>query len=213
MGNLIHIRSLRAPTAISKVDSASGAVSATFSNRSLGAADPDRYLAIAVGLRRNTNDADVTSVTIAGVAATNVAYVKRVSSDRGVNSSIWIAKVPTGTTGDIVINAETGTGGWALYRLTGILSPTPIDTDTASSGNPLVMDLDVLERSIGIGGLTFNDDVTGTSWTGLDEDEEVPTFFCFASKQFTADEVARAVTVTCPNSSIACSSCAVWAPI
>lgn len=97
-----------------------------------GVEAPNRYLAAAVSAG-HTGGA-VTGITIGGVAAAEVAVF-----DSGFNhASIWVALVPTGTSGNVVVSYAGGSiGGFdvgvGLYALTGNASPTPTVIGQAAS--------------------------------------------------------------------------------
>lgn len=142
----------------------SGSVSSfTFSARNLGTASSDRKIIVAtVGLG---NSATLSSVTVAGVSAT-VSFTV-------ANVGIAIVSVPTGATGDVVVNwsaAENTVtiGVWAAY---GLGSTTPTDTGS-SVADPFTDTLNVSAGGIAVG--LAHIDATGGSaptftWTGLAE--------------------------------------------
>jgi len=70
----------------------------TFASQNLGTASSDRVIAVAVS-GRQSSARTVSSVTIGGVSATEIGT--RGSSQNPLG--IWIAAVPTGTTGDVVV--------------------------------------------------------------------------------------------------------------
>lgn len=69
----------------------------TFTNQNLNAPDANRFMVVAV--RTGNNARTVSSVTIGGVAATQIG--QQVASTQ--SSSMWFAKVPTGSTGSVSI--------------------------------------------------------------------------------------------------------------
>lgn len=85
----------------------SGTTQVTFSSVSLGAADPNRYIIVAVA-DSETSQANTpnVSVTVGGVAATVVVprIPTEVPTDNITGIALAVAAVPTGTTGDIVID-------------------------------------------------------------------------------------------------------------
>ena len=88
----------------------------TFSSQSLGAEDDGRYIIVAFGSQEST----ATAVTVAGVSATKLVD----APDAGAadeNASLWIAAVPTGTTGDIVVTLDSNSTccGIGVWRKTG----------------------------------------------------------------------------------------------
>src|SRR5690242_4037919 len=67
---------------------------------SIGAADSNRVVVVAIGARDNTTT--VSSVTIAGVSATQVSGAAGASGG-SILTDIWYASVPTGTTATVTI--------------------------------------------------------------------------------------------------------------
>jgi hypothetical protein len=129
----------------SAVDAVDG-TTFTFSSKSLGTAAANRKIVVGVGERGSTS---IASVSVAGVGATQLINLVSGTSNR---SNIWIADVPTGTTGDVVVTCGTsalrcGIGVWAMY---GAASSTP--SDTASSVDDAGVDtLVVPANGVGIG--------------------------------------------------------------
>lgn len=80
--------------------------SVTFSNADLGTPSPNRCIIVAIGARNS-------SVTISGCTIGGVtAYIVRSWVDGVATAALAIARVPTGTTGDIVVSvARHQTGG------------------------------------------------------------------------------------------------------
>lgn len=97
-----------------------------------GDEDPNRYLIVAVAAIYNNGSGGMTGVTIGGVAATLVEQHGNVSSISG--ASIWIAAVPTGTSGTVSFTVSNYNNFvFQVYRAVNISSPTAHDTDTLSS--------------------------------------------------------------------------------
>lgn len=81
-----------------------------------GAADATRKIIVGfVSINQTNSSRDVSSVTIGGVTATQVAYRKSTNGTNVVLSAIYIANVPTGTSGNIVV---THTGSVATCSMT-----------------------------------------------------------------------------------------------
>jgi len=127
--------------------SSSGAAGTTYtiSGASLGDEAADRLIAVTVG---GFNDGNFPTVTVAGTSATRVCTND--NSGTGFGQFIYVASVPTGTTGDIVVS-KTGANfdriavGW--WRLTGY-DATVADCEThtnntAPSSNPATVTLTV----------------------------------------------------------------------
>lgn len=148
--------------------SASNLIEYTFSTLDFGTAAANRFLIITLALRKQDAADDITgtTVTIGGVSATKVAMSHVINEKE--TTAIYIANVPTGTTGDLVVSIGTFLDcmGYGLWRTVGI-SATPTDTDNNRSDDPAVS-LDVLAGGI-IVGVVFNMAGTTVSWTGLTE--------------------------------------------
>lgn len=93
-GSPFSVTYLGTPAAIE-----TNAATHTYTGVSLGAEDPDRYISVAIVLLKAAS-VDPTSVTIAGISATILN-----PTGAGSWSTVFhaFAKVPTGTTGDIVV--------------------------------------------------------------------------------------------------------------
>lgn len=144
------------------------ASSYTFAAQNLGAAAADRHIIVAAvgGLSAHT----VSSITVGGVTATNVASVA--STANTIRSTLQIAAVPTGTTGDVVVTLNTTIHDYAigLYRATGLASAATDDSGTSGTGDPVsVSGIDVQRNgfAIGAGG---SSNILSTTWTELTED-------------------------------------------
>jgi hypothetical protein len=96
----------------------------TFSEKSLGAAKDDRYIVVTAGGRVSISRT-VNACTIAGVTATRVASTSSFNP-----TAIFIAAVPIGATGDIVVtfSGSMGSAGIGVYRLTNLQSAIPTDS-------------------------------------------------------------------------------------
>src|SRR5690606_34181733 len=73
----------------------------TFSSASLGRPHATRKIIAAVATRGSPSSHNVNSVTVAGISATSVLTL----SFNGNNNKLtfWVASVPTGTSGNIVV--------------------------------------------------------------------------------------------------------------
>lgn len=134
----------------------------TFSSLNLGTAYTDRKIIIGIGARAGTSQTP-TSVTVGGVTATHVASVVQ----NGSYAGIYIASVPTGTTGNVVVTFPGGmvraaVGVWSARRLQ---STTATDTAT-DPDNPISQALTMAAGSIGIA-VGFTQGTTAHTWTGF----------------------------------------------
>lgn len=146
----------------------------TFSSQNLGTAASDRYIVVAVGWRKSGSAPSLSSVSVGGVSATSVVNYKS-GTTTATGAAIFIAAVPTGTSGDVVItfSADSASCGIALYRVTGLTDTTPIETAT-SNANPRAVTLNGVEGGFIIA-VDYNN-VSGastTTFSGLTEDYDV----------------------------------------
>jgi hypothetical protein len=138
----------------------------TFSTQAIGTAAPDRR--VIVGLYSANTAGTVNSVSVGGVAGTQQKTVT--SGD--ARAELWIAAVPTGATGDVVVVHSAGQQRcaivvWAAY---GLNSSTATDTASASSGDPITTNtLDVQAGGIAVAMVGANNAASGVTWTGLTE--------------------------------------------
>ncbi len=109
----------------------------THPGMNFGPANPKRYLIAAIAYSSLTA---ITSVTIGGVTATQLVAV--VSSFQNARSAFFIAAVPTGTSGDVTVNAGSGgVSSVALYSVINLQSPTAVATTSSFGSSPLSMSL------------------------------------------------------------------------
>lgn len=104
----------------------------TFSSKNIGRASPSRRIVLTIAARRSTFGAlTISSTTVGGISGTTI--VSQQSTDiSGALTAIVLVEIPSGNTGDVVINLSATTnfilvGVHALY---GLASSTAIDTDT-----------------------------------------------------------------------------------
>jgi hypothetical protein len=176
-----------------------------------GAADAARQLVACLQIATNSN---FTSVTIGGVTATQLVNVARSSQDR---VAIYIANVPSGATGDVVVTMGATGSRWGcqLYSITGQNSPTPDSTasDIVSAAPTATLNVPaggcVIGCAFEVGGSSAS-----TTWSGItedvDENDGVPlTVYTSASGQFPAGNGSLTVTATFDTGPL--NSTGVWA--
>lgn len=150
---------------IGSVYSSSDLTTYTFSSQSLGIVDATRRIVVACG-RAAAGDGTISSLTVAGVAATSLIAINNNSSN---NASLHIAHVPAGTTGDIVVTAASGCtrmaiGVWAVYNLA---SETPKAT-ASSTADPAALNVNTDNPGVVIA-YVFGSQSTTVTWTGVTE--------------------------------------------
>lgn len=135
----------------------------TFTGLSFGTAAVDRYLVAAFGYNSATA---ATAATIGGVSATLLIGVN--SPFGNARTAIFIAAVPTGTSGTVVLsNGAGGNTTIALYSITGLLSPAAVATNSASGTPPA--NLSVAVNAFGVAIVCgYSSGASSTaSWTNL----------------------------------------------
>ena len=195
-------RVLSAPTGtptvtyVSQTSSGSGATSYTFSSVSLPSADATRHIIVSVHMRKDTATS-ISSVTVNGVAATQA---KSQAGAGGDLCELWIAAVPSGETGDIVVALgggaafRLGVGWWRTYSLS---SATPTDT-AASTADPADLTIDCDAGGIIVAAGFDQSAAANATWANLTEqfDAVIGTANCQtgASDAFASAQVALAVS-------------------
>jgi hypothetical protein len=116
------------------------------------------------------NGTPVSSVTVAGVSATQIAQVNQNNESAGATSALFIALVEGGATGDIVVNWAAGVNdcGIGVLAVTGVNS-TPYDTDS-DTVDPDTKAIDVPANGLLVGcscGLASS--TPSVAWTNLTE--------------------------------------------
>lgn len=193
----------------------------TFTGKSFGSAAGDRRVIVVVGSRVNTAGA-VPTCTIGGVSATEVVRANNAGAGASTDiTSIFIAHVPTGTTGDVVV-------GWNLtmlrctigiYRMTGAGDGVYENkTDITLSSSTLSTTINVPGNGACLASAWGNATSSTFTWTGLTEDfennpETTSNGFSGAHANFTAAQSSLGVSVvintTPSDSALAVAS---WGP-
>ena len=153
----------------------------TFTGKSLGVAAADRFIAVAI-TGRSTNGARllsnvvINSVTaaVASDGTTNAFREQGFGTTRS-HSAIYIAAVPTGATGDIVVtwDGQNAACSVEVYRMTGIVSATCTDVaenGTGTASNELFVNCTVNDGGIAIGVCSVASGGQTNTWTNITED-------------------------------------------
>lgn len=134
----------------------------SFGGQPFGTANTGRY--ILVGGAGNGTNVGLASCTIGGVAASLVAGNSAIR-----RASLWLAPVPTGTSGTISITMNATSGGagiliWSLFP-----DPVTVDTEITNGGN-----LTIPTDGVGIG-VAMDGSPSGSSisWSGMTVDSSV----------------------------------------
>lgn len=141
----------------------------TFSAVALGDAAANRVIVLGIALADADGVENITSVTIAGIAATVVRTAI------GTNNAAYIyqASVPSGTTGDIVINLD-ASGANAAIVVWRLLTENPTAFHTASEAGSSTAPSEVIEIPLGGGavGIASQRNTTANrtwTWTNMGE--------------------------------------------
>lgn len=133
---------------------------ATFTSQNFGPAAANRYIVIGTTA--------LTTVTVGGVSATKMVSV---TSSNGT-SALWVAAVPTGTSGTVVVNGSgSQTTAFAAYSMIGNASPTPGATNTSTT-NPPSASIAIPTRGVAIAFCLSENGATPV-WTGLTGDVDL----------------------------------------
>lgn len=146
----------------------------TFSACALGTASAGRRIVVGVSGRASSDTATVSSMTIGGVSATKV--IEALDSIVHNSAGLWIADVPTGTTGDVVVTFSVVVQrcGICVWSMTGAASAVASDTDsnhaTPTNVTVITKTLTIPTRGGAIG-YSFGTFAGGTTaaWTNLTE--------------------------------------------
>lgn len=187
-----------APATVDYLSSAltiASSTSYTFAT-SFGAESSARRIAVGVGYM--TAGGFVTGVTIGGVAAMLIAL------SSGTVGSIWIAHVPTGTSGNVVVTCGGGQQcGVVVWRIGRQRSSSYVDSgfvDSAATTSPSTVNLNAVKRGVVVGLVALNNNAN-TTWTGLTENTDIGSGsgnLCIsgASEAFATDHLPLTVTAT-----------------
>ncbi len=147
----------------------------TFSGVNLGTATSDRFIIVSSSVRKaGTTSSQLDSMTIAGITAVINVQAESTEDGNSCYSAIAIAKVTSGTSGDIVL-----TWGATMlrclistFRVLNLSGTTAHDTATDIT-DPLSTTLDIPSgNSVAIGESASGNTSITASWTGLTEDHD-----------------------------------------
>jgi hypothetical protein len=178
----------------------------TFTGKSLGTAATGRRIIVGV-TALNSASRTISSLTVGGHAATQVAFVEASGGGGFVPVGLYVIQVDTGTTANIVVTFSAGATrcGIGVFAAYDLLSSTATDTDT-STANPQTDSINVDGGGVLVGyahNWTSGVDTTN-AWTNLTErfDQSVETTVPSSNHSGASDAFAssQAVTVTCTPS-------------
>lgn len=183
----------------------------TFTGRSIGAADADRFVFVVVR-HQSADGSTMSGAVIGGVSATRAALSSR---DGGIGhqvAEIWFAAVPSGATADIQVSgvSTNQVAAIAVFRVLGVDAAEPIADDDGGSGaaGSASISLDVPA-----GGAIIAGSMTGVNtspsfsiaWSGATEDEDTNDgsggiYFNFSAASRETGSVLSAETVSVTRS-------------
>lgn len=175
----------------------------TFTAENLGTAAATRFIVVAIVAREAAGgSASVSSATIGGVSATVLN-----GEANGNQLALICAAVPTGTTGDIVVNwsATMNDIGIAVYRCLDLGSATATDS-SFSSATPPTYAIDCDAGGIVIGVSYNRDGAASCTWAGITEDYDIGDApgndWSGASAEFATTQTNLTVSATWVTSSL-----------
>lgn len=174
----------------------------TFNGVSFGTASSDRYIIVGILARSGSTSTTISSVTIGGVAATAVTTLVIPGSGSGENlASIYIAAVPTGTTGTVTVVSNNSMARLAIvvWSATGLDSATAVATGTSSAAAPTAS-LAVRYGGFAVG-VSYSQSTTSATWAGISENVDTTTNFSntytgASLGQFAAAQASLTMTAT-----------------
>lgn len=179
----------------------------THSSQALGEAIADRIIVVHISGFGGSVSRTISSVTIGGGSATEIiTAIANGDGNDTVLSSLYSAKVPTGTTGDVVVVFSGAMDNCAIivYRLANV-SATISDTgsDITLTGNAVSDTLNIPAGGAAIAGVCFLGTAARTvSWTNITETSgtdgtiEGNTTRSGAHDTFTSTQTALTLTAT-----------------
>lgn len=141
----------------------------TFTSRALGAAQADRRIIVGASMRVAGTTTTLNSITVAGISATQVVSAPNTTGGNLTLTELWIADVPTGTTGNVVVTYSSAAVlrcGINVWRMVGAASGTASATGT-STVDPGTATITIPSNGSAVGYAAC--DMTGgaINWTNL----------------------------------------------
>lgn len=160
----------------------------------IGTASADRYVIVAVGGCTSTRT--VSSLTIAGVTATQI-----VASSAAETSAIYMALVTSGSGAQNIVITWSGAQdvtGIGVWTLTGVSGTTPVDTKT-STANPFTATLSTVNGGVAVAYAMVTNTTTYT-WTNLTEQFDTTAAGVGHSGAQDAANTGASISITCTAS-------------
>lgn len=186
----------------------------TFSTLSFGTESADRHIIVGVTARAG-GAFTIDSVTIGGVSATPIASV---TSGTDNKAALFIAAVPTGATGDVVVDtggADPARMAVVVWAATGLSGTAAHDTSTSTAAPLAAATFDVPANGIAVG-VAFTQAAATATWANLSENADAQiaatNSYSGASVAFATTQTSLAVTCTWTTSTTPAGAFASWAP-
>lgn len=171
----------------------------TFSGENLGDAAADRHIIVGISAR-GLNTRSLSSVSIGGESATLAKVIVNSVSHSSL-AALYIAAVPNGTTGDVVItfNDTMLRCGIGLWRATELASITPTNTASSVANDP-TGSLNIVAGGFAIATIYSSSGSSPAAvWTGLTEDYDrffaTANLMSGASDTFESEQTNLTITV------------------
>lgn len=182
---------------VTRVSDATDLTTYTFTAASIGTATTSDYLVLCVGFRANAVARSISSVTLDTVGCTAAVTTGGAAA---TGCGIFITPHTGNTTGDIVVTFSGAVQRMSVDVYTARnINPTTTDTAAVTSGNPLALSVDSLERGLvfGIGNTTAN--AATPTWVGITQDANgsVEAASTFSSASEATSSSTTPLTVTC----------------
>lgn len=182
-----------------------------FSGFTFGTAHHSRAIVVAT-CGRSTAARSVTGITVGGVTASLLRHQEGTGGTS--TSELWIAKVPTGTSGTISVDwsgsmNNCGVAAWSIKHLRSL---SPVDT-AASAGDANTINVSVANRGVAVAASMILLSDSTCTWTGVTEnfdaaiDSGENTYFSGGLYQ-ASTPTTRAITANWPGSSTAVATVA-----
>lgn len=196
----------------SAVDPGNGS-SFSFTGKDFGPAAPDRRIIVVYDLA-NVGTFSLSSLTIGGVGGSSVVNVNSADGNR-IRVGIYIAAVPTGTTGTIAITTDTSVDYCAVawFAVTGLDGASATNTASDDAGDPLSAAITVQAAGFAVGVAASNSS-SGFTWSGLNEVVDVApegaNRFGVAWREFPGGVSGQTVTADPTSDAVECMAIAAW---
>ena len=173
----------------------------TYSAQNLGAAASSRMIVVAV--MATTTVTAVSSCTIGGISATKIKEQVATVSGHYQLATIYAAMVPSGTTGDVVVNFSQNQYACAIsvYRITGRTTAAAYATAGAATASPYSTTIEVPGPGFVIACNSVNNAAASTVWSaGVSQGYDVSSTGRFGSASASYASSVTSQSISASNS-------------